>query len=249
VRQRRATPGFGVTAREIRDFLQEHALARADTVMSDLDARARQSRGESSETILSLAAAILAERGAGGVVVDVGCGAGRLRAALGKRPTRYVGVDAVRYEGFPRGVEFRQADLDREGVPLEDGTADVAVALETIEHLENPRRLMRELTRIARPGGTILVSTPNQVSLLSLLTIVTRHRFNAFQDGDYPAHRTALLEIDLRRMAEECGLVRVETRFTLRGRVPLGGAHYPGWLARRFPRGLSDNIMLVGQKV
>jgi len=216
--------------------------------MKDLEARARQSGGTSNEAILATAAAILAERGATGVVVDVGCGAGRLRAALGNRPSRYVGVDAVRYDEFPAGAEFLRADLDRDDVPLDDNAADVAIALETIEHLENPRRLMRELTRIARPGGTILVSTPNQVSLLSLLTVVTRHRFTAFQDRDYPAHRTALLEVDLRRMAEECRLVRIETKFTARGRVPLVAAHYPHWLARRFPRALSDNVLLVGQK-
>jgi 2-polyprenyl-3-methyl-5-hydroxy-6-metoxy-1,4-benzoquinol methylase len=217
--------------------------------MSDLESRARQSRGESHPAILEAAAAILKERGAaGGVIVDVGCGAGRLHAALGTRPSRYVGVDAVRYDEFPSGAAFLLADLDRDVVPLDDSTADTVVALETIEHLENPRRLMRELTRIVRPGGTVLVSTPNQVSLLSLLTVVTKHRFNAFQDRDYPAHRTALLEIDLRRMAEECRLVRIETRFTTRGRVPLAAAHYPRWLSRRFPRALSDNVLLVGQK-
>jgi 2-polyprenyl-3-methyl-5-hydroxy-6-metoxy-1,4-benzoquinol methylase len=155
--------------------------------MNDLETRAWQSRGESNDAILAVVTSILTERAASGVVVDVGCGTGRLRAALGTRPSRYVGVDVVRHSGFPVSAQFVQADLDRDGVPLEDNAADVAVALETIEHLENPRRLMRELTRIARPGGTVLVSTPNQVSFLSLLTIVTKHQFNAFQDGDYPA--------------------------------------------------------------
>jgi 2-polyprenyl-3-methyl-5-hydroxy-6-metoxy-1,4-benzoquinol methylase len=217
--------------------------------VSDLETRARQSRGESHPAILDAATAILNERGAGnGVVVDVGCGAGHLREALGHRPSRYIGVDAVRYGEFPFGAEFLLADLDCDDVPLGDNMADTVVALETIEHLENPRRFMRELTRIARPGGTVLVSTPNQVSLLSLLTVLTTHRFNAFQDRDYPAHRTALLEIDLRRMADECRLVRVETRFTAHGRLPLMSVHYPRWLACRFPRALSDNILLVAQK-
>jgi 2-polyprenyl-3-methyl-5-hydroxy-6-metoxy-1,4-benzoquinol methylase len=217
--------------------------------MSDLETRARQSRGESHPAILEAAAAILNERAAaGGVIVDVGCGAGHLRAALGNRPSRYIGVDAVRYGEFPSGAEFLIADLDHDDVPLDDNVADTVVALETIEHLENPRRFLRELTRIARRGGTVLISTPNQVSLLSLVTVVTKHRFNAFQDRDYPAHRTALLEIDLRRMAEECRLVRVETRFTARGRLLLTSAHYPRWLAERFPRALSDNVLLVGQK-
>jgi 2-polyprenyl-3-methyl-5-hydroxy-6-metoxy-1,4-benzoquinol methylase len=217
--------------------------------MSDLESRARQSRGESHPASLEAAVAILAERAAtGGVIVDVGCGAGRLRAALAARPSRYIGVDAVRYDEFPSGAEFHLADLDGDVVPLGDNSADAVVALETIEHLENPRRFMRELTRIARTGGTIVVSTPNQVSLLSLLTVVTKHRFNAFQDRDYPAHRTALLEIDLRRMADDCRLTRVETRFTARGRMPLVASHYPRWLSHRFPRALSDNVLLVGQK-
>jgi 2-polyprenyl-3-methyl-5-hydroxy-6-metoxy-1,4-benzoquinol methylase len=217
-------------------------------VIDDLEERARQTRGESNDAILQLAAEVLYDRGAPSVVVDAGCGVGRLRRVLRGAAPRYIGVDAVRYPGFPPDAQFLAANLDVDRIPVGDDTADAAVALETIEHLENPRRFMRELTRIARTGGTIVVSTPNQVSLLSLLTVVTKHRFNAFQDRDYPAHRTALLEIDLRRMADDCRLTRVETRFTARGRMPLVASHYPRWLSHRFPRALSDNVLLVGQK-
>jgi 2-polyprenyl-3-methyl-5-hydroxy-6-metoxy-1,4-benzoquinol methylase len=217
-------------------------------VVGDLEERARQTRGESNDAILRLAAEALDDRGAPALVVDAGCGVGRLRHMLRGAALRYIGVDAVRFPGFPPDAQFLAANLDIDRIPVGDDTADAAVALETIEHLENPRRLVRELTRIAKPGGTIVISTPNQVSLLSLTTLAVKHRFNAFQDADYPAHRTALLEIDLVRMATECGLVRIETRFTSRGRVPFTGAHYPGWLARRFPRALSDNVLLVAQK-
>ncbi|HEX2446284.1 MAG TPA: methyltransferase domain-containing protein [Vicinamibacterales bacterium] len=217
-------------------------------VVGDVEERARQTRGESNDAILQLAARLLHDRGAHAVVVDAGCGVGRLRHVLPGAAPGYIGVDAMRYPGFPSDAQFLAANLDIDRIPVGDDTADAAVALETIEHLENPRRLVRELTRIVRPGGTVIVSTPNQVSLLSLATLAVKHRFNAFQDADYPAHRTALLEIDLVRMAQECGLVRIETRFTSRGRVPFTGAHYPGWLARRFPRALSDNVLLVSQK-
>lgn len=213
-----------------------------------LDARARQTRGDSSDAIRALAVRALDRRGARGVVVDVGCGSGQLRAALGERATRYVGVDAVRHDGFPAGAQLLAADLDREPIPLPDASADAVVALETIEHLENPRRLIRELVRIVRPGGVVLVSTPNQRSLLSLLTLLTKGRFNAFQDADYPAHRTALLDVDLRRIADECGLADIEICFTHRGRLPLSAQHYPAWLSRRFPRALSDNVLLAAQR-
>lgn len=215
---------------------------------ADLEARARQSLGTSDDAIYRTVADLLDSRGAAGLLADVGCGTGNLWRALAPRFTRGIGIDAVRYEGLPAGVEFRGADLDRDPLPLADGDADVVAAVETIEHLENPRAFCRELARVARPGGWVVVTTPNQLSLLSIATLAVKQRFSAFQDTAYPAHRTALLEIDLRRIAAECGLREIEVRYTARGRAPLSGAHYPGALARRFPRALSDNVVLIGRR-
>ena len=52
-----------------------------------------------------------------------------------------------------------QIDLDAGRVPLPDASAETVVAVETIEHLENPRAFFRELFRLAKPGGTVLVTT------------------------------------------------------------------------------------------
>jgi hypothetical protein len=97
------------------------------------------------------------------------------------------------------------------------------VSVKTIEHLENPRSFMRrQLARLARPGGPAIVTTPNQLSPLSKTTLVLKNQFNAFQEkpGLYPAHLTALLEVDLLRIATECGLVRSTIRYTDSGRIP-----------------------------
>jgi hypothetical protein len=102
--------------------------------------------------------------------------------------------------------------------------------------------------RLARPGGWVVVTTPNQLSLLSKLTLLLKNQLNAFQDGSYPAHITALLEIDLRRMAAECHLADVRTAFSLRGRVPGTPWHYPAWASRLLPRALSDNVLVLGRK-
>jgi 2-polyprenyl-3-methyl-5-hydroxy-6-metoxy-1,4-benzoquinol methylase len=214
----------------------------------DLVSRARQSLGTSSDAIYQLVNTLLRERRASGVLADVGCGTGNLFRALGSQFSCCIGVDAVRYDGLPPGVDFRPVDLDAGRLPLDDGEADVVAAVETIEHLENPRAFCRELTRGTRAGGWIVITTPNQLSLLSLSTLVVKQRFSAFQDAAYPAHRTALLEIDLRRMAAECELRDVEVHFTCRGRVPLSAGHFPGALARRFPRALSDNLVLIGRR-
>jgi SAM-dependent methyltransferase len=158
-----------------------------------------------------------------------------------------VGVDAVRYPGYPSDAEFYRADLDG-ALGLPDALADVVLAVEVIEHLENPRAFVRELTRLARPGGWVVVTTPNQLSLLSLATLVRKQRFAAFQDVDYPAHLTALLPVDLVRVAGECGLRDVAVEFSGRGRIPWTGRHYPAWLGRRFPRACSDNVLLLARR-
>lgn len=218
------------------------------TVSTTLDARARQTLGLSHDAIHTAVEQMLTERNASGVLADVGCGTGRLWQRLRGRFSRGIGVDAIQYDGLPAEVEFRAADLDAPPLPLADGETDVAAAVETIEHLENPRAFARELARITRPGGLVVITTPNQLSALSLLTLAIRQQYSAFQDNTYPAHRTALLEIDLRRIALECGLEQIEVRYTGHGRMPLSASHYPRGLSRRLPRLLSDNVVLCARK-
>ena len=213
-----------------------------------LEARARQSLGSSSDAIYRMVAGALDARGvSGGTLVDVGCGQGGLWRAIGDRFSRYCGLDAVRYDGFPADGEFCRVDLDAAEWPIPDASADVVTAVETIEHLENPWAFMRHLSALARPGAWVIVTTPNQLSALSLLSLLTRRRYVAFQDALFPAHRTSLLESDLCRAASECGLEIVDVAYTLRGRLPLTPWHYPVPLASVFPRSLSDNLMLVAR--
>jgi 2-polyprenyl-3-methyl-5-hydroxy-6-metoxy-1,4-benzoquinol methylase len=215
----------------------------------DLDAHARQSLGASDRAIYDMVRRAISERRIEGeTLVDVGCGNGNLWPFVSNRFARYAGVDAIRYEGFPSDREFIRCDLDRAKAALPDECADVVVSIETIEHLENPRAFMRELVRLAKPGAWVLITTPNQLSLLSLMTLALKQRFSAFQDAHYPAHITALLEIDVKRIASECGLVEVEVAYSHRGRVVLTPWHYPYGLAKFFPRLLSDNLLLIGRK-
>jgi 2-polyprenyl-3-methyl-5-hydroxy-6-metoxy-1,4-benzoquinol methylase len=211
--------------------------------------RARRSLGSSGDPIYRMVQrAVRARHPGGGTLVDVGCGSGQLWPHVRAQFDRYVGVDVVRYDGFPDEGEFHALDLDRGDVPLPDGVGDVVAGVETIEHLENPRAFVRMLARLARPGGWIVVTTPNQHSLLSKTRFVLRGEHAAFTDSSYPAHLTALLAVDLRRMAVECGLVDIAIEYSASGRVPSTGIHWPSPFSRAFPRALSDNLLLAARK-
>ena len=101
--------------------------------------------------------------------------------------------------------------------------------------------------RITAPGGWLLVTTPNQRSLISLGALLLKEHFSAFRDSCYPAHQTALLDTDLRRLAAENGLRDVAISCEA-GRMPLTAAVYPrGAVARFFPRACSDNVLLIAR--
>ena len=212
--------------------------------MPGVEDRARVSRGTSHEAIhRRVAAVIRRRRSGGGTLLDVGCGVGSLWPFVAEDFDHYLGADVVRYDGFPEAGTFCPVDLDAGRVDLPDAAADVVAAVETIEHLENPRAFMRELVRLTRPGGLVIVTTPNQLSLLSKLTLLLRNQFNAFQErpGLYPAHLTALLEIDLLRIARECGLIDAAARYTNSGRMPGTPWSWPRPLGGR---AFSDNVIL-----
>ena len=105
----------------------------------------------------------------GGRLLDVGCGYGLflrwLDEALGlsAREWRLSGIDYSEFtvETASRlPYEFSRCNLE-EGIPFEDATFDVVYAGEIIEHLYNPDHLLEECRRVLRPGGHLVLSTPN----------------------------------------------------------------------------------------
>jgi SAM-dependent methyltransferase len=222
--------------------------------MQNVEERALETHGGSNDAVYGMVERAVRASGAPrGTLVDVGCGRGALRGWLGATCSRYVGVDVVRHEGFPPDAELLLLNLDTGALPLADATADVVVCAETIEHVENPRLLVRELARITRPGGHLFITTPNQLSLASVLCLLGRGQFQWFQraPGLYPAHITALLPIDLERIATECGLEDVALEYSGSGRVPFSARPWPALVgAARGSRGrlFSDNVLVRARK-
>lgn len=102
---------------------------------------------------------------AGGRVLDAACGAGWGTAVLARRAKAVVGVDfsppaIAEARRAHAGVgEFREGDL-RE-LPFTDDEFDHVVCFEAIAHVPEPEPVIDELRRVLRPGGLLLISSPN----------------------------------------------------------------------------------------
>jgi SAM-dependent methyltransferase len=170
--------------------------------------------------------------------LDAGCGDGRFLAALpslGPVPPRVVGVDIAdsilatarrAVAATDLHAELVRGNLER--LPFEDAEFDLVVSIQVLEHLLDPAAGIRELSRVLRPGGTLLLSTDNRRRLVTKLLngprwIVAglfRSRHSrvkiAFPHGDFTRRQ-------LVGLLEDAGLVVERTRtfrFSLVGSSP-----------------------------
>ncbi|MCV7279779.1 class I SAM-dependent methyltransferase [Mycolicibacterium flavescens] len=109
----------------------------------------------------------LADRCADRDVLEAGCGEGYGADLIADVARRVIGLDydesAVAHvrARYPR-VEMRHGNLAE--LPLDDGEVDVVVNFQVIEHLWDQAHFVRECLRVLRPGGTLLMSTPNRIT-------------------------------------------------------------------------------------
>lgn len=113
-------------------------------------------------------------------LVDLGAGRGELSRALAARGHDVVAVER-HVPQFTADVPLVDADLN-ERWPFDDERFDAAMAVEILEHLENPRAFFRELARVLRPRGVAVVSTPNLTTVLSKVLFFTAGQWDLFFD-------------------------------------------------------------------
>ena len=111
-----------------------------------------------------------------GRLLDVGCGLGYLLEAAKSRGWQAVGADPSPYSvelARKNGFEAHEGLLADLKLPAESFNA--VALLQVIEHLLDPRDLLAECRRLLKPGGVIVVETPNPASTLAR---IKRERFN-----------------------------------------------------------------------
>jgi len=101
-------------------------------------------------------------------ILDVPSGEGEMSFLLDKQGCEVVAGDIDNSVFKPKNLQFQKLDLNKE-LPFADHSFDQIISIEGIEHIENPFHLFREFARILRPGGDLILSTPNILSIFSRL--------------------------------------------------------------------------------
>lgn len=119
-------------------------------------------------------------------VLDAGCCTGYFSLLLAEAGNNVTGLELnpeAAKKARERGVKIIEHDLE-EDFPFEKETFDAVVGFEIIEHLYDPQHFLSESNRVLRPGGFILISTPNLNSLYQRLQVL--FGFHIHFLGTYP---------------------------------------------------------------
>lgn len=99
-------------------------------------------------------------------ILDAGAGEGYLCKVLSERGYRVEACDFLPENFLVDGVPFHRADLS-DSIPLPDDSFDFVISIEVLEHLENHTQFIKELLRVTKPGGHLILTTPNVLSMTS----------------------------------------------------------------------------------
>ncbi len=123
-------------------------------------------------------------------IVDAGCGKSATANKLLERGFKNIillDIEDQRVFEETKKLPFFRADLNRDRWPFDDGSINCVVATEIIEHLENPWFFTREIHRVLKPGGRLILSTPNTWNIMSRLLFLKKGMLECF-GHNFPHH-------------------------------------------------------------
>ena len=137
----------------------------------------------STDRILSAAADIVAFTGKKSLLhLDIGSGHGDLIKLLRSKElvTHSAACDYTSTLMALPDVAVTVANLNTEGLPFADASFDLVTCTEVIEHLEHYRETLREMYRVLKPTGQLVVTTPNILNLKSRIRFLVFGFYNLF---------------------------------------------------------------------
>lgn len=151
-------------------------------------------------------------------VIDVGCGDGAKGEWLKRQVGGYIGFDvshAAVELARRRGLDARVVS-DASELPLEDGSVEIALCVEVLEHMFDPLAAVVEIHRVLAPAGTLVVTVPNVASWRNRLDLALLGRWHPGGDEFSVSkpwrdpHLRFFTRRSLQRMLREAGFSNVK---------------------------------------
>ncbi len=181
-------------------------------------------------------------------MLDAGCGAGPALRYLSGQGYHAYGCDFIFYPL----IESRKlvptapvvcCDL-KQPLPYRDASFDAVLLSEVVEHLHEAEDLLRECARILRPGGYVLITTPNLWDVRRPLAWLTRRTWSGYVD---PTHINLFTPPRLRRTMQAAGFGGIRLRTGLKPIFLFAPRRLPLKLSLPYPPLIGNGLVAVGR--
>jgi len=181
-------------------------------------------------------------------ILEIGCGRGDFscwlarelneRAHLVAADFSATAVGKGREYALSQGLNLDWQVMDIQNIALADSSFDLIFSCETIEHVPDPARALRELARVLKPGGTLFLTTPNYMNAMGLYRGYMRLKGTRFTETGQPINNFVMLPRTLGWVrAAGLRVLRAESRgiyLPIPGRpwTEANWLDHPRWLTR-----------------
>jgi 2-polyprenyl-3-methyl-5-hydroxy-6-metoxy-1,4-benzoquinol methylase len=151
-----------------------------------------------------------------GPVLDIGCGTGGFLAVIAGVADRVVGIDisaefvgACRETIARRGLTSATVELaSSERLPHSDGYFEAVVIVDVLHHLGDVEPTLREVRRVLKPGGDLIVFEPNKLNpMLFAMCALDRNEWGLLRLGSFRQYRRMLEDLFTIETMEHNGLL------------------------------------------
>lgn len=150
-------------------------------------------------------------------ILDLGCGGGFLSNDLAQAGHQVTGIDlsasslkVAQSRDHTGTVRYQQGDVYR--IPFANASFDAVAAMDLLEHVSDPQRVIAEAYRVLRPGGLFFFNTFNKNPLSWLIVIKGMEWFVKNTPAEYHVYSLFIEPSKLKMWMEDEGLDMVEVR-------------------------------------
>lgn len=155
------------------------------------------------------------------LILDFGCGEGAFSQRLKDNGYLVHSSDIDKNQFKAQVDKYIHLDLNKEKIIDNfDIKYDVIIAMEIIEHIENPWKFIRDIKSLLNPNGILVLSTPNISNFSSRIRFLQKGTFQGFEENDLSyGHITTITPFHLENIFKtEC--FKIEKKMNL-GDIPL----------------------------